>query len=81
MRAAHWTLNQLAAQELPPELRKDWERIMQRLTRKGPERDAAGDVLNSALEHTMQSIRNSTGRDFANDIYGLYMYFVSAYGL
>ncbi|WP_176058126.1 hypothetical protein [Paraburkholderia sp. BCC1876] len=81
LRAAHWALAQLTAQELPPELREDWQSIIHRLTRKGPEHDAAGDVLNSALEHTMQSIRNSTGRAIANDIYRLYMNFVSAYGL
>jgi len=81
LRDAHWVLAQLRASELPPELLEDWQSIMHRLTRRGPERDAAGDVLNSPLEHTMQSIRNRTGRAIANDIYRLYMNFVTAYGL
>jgi hypothetical protein len=81
LRAAHWVLTQLRASELPPELREDWQSIMNRLTRLGPERDPTGDVLNSALEHTMQSIRNSTGRAIANDVYRLYMNFVTAYGI
>ncbi|CAE6740158.1 hypothetical protein R75465_02232 [Paraburkholderia aspalathi] len=81
LRAAHWPLNQLTAKELPPELLEDWQSIMHQLTRRGPERDATGDVLNSALEHTMQSIQNRTGRVIANDIYRLYMNFVTAYGL
>lgn len=81
LRAAHVPLAQLTARELPPELLEDWQGIMHRLTRRGPERDAAGDALNSALEHTMQSIRNGTGRVIANDIYRLYMNFVSAHGL
>ena len=81
LRAAHWPLAQLTAQELPPELLDDWQSIMHRLTRLGPERGPDGDLWADALEHTMSRIRNSTGRLIANDIYRLYMNFVTAYGL
>jgi hypothetical protein len=81
LRAAHWVLAQLRASELPPELREDWQSIMNRLTRLGPELGPNGDVWADALEHTMSSIRNSTGRIIANDIHRLYMNFVTAYGI
>jgi len=81
LRAAHWVLAQLRASELPPELRDDWQSIMNRLTRLGPERGPNGDVWADALEHTMSRIRNSTGRIIANDVYRLHMSFVTAYGI
>jgi hypothetical protein len=81
LRAAHWVLNQLRVNELPPELREDWQSIMHRLTRLGPECGPNGDVWADALEHTMSRIRNGTGRLIANDVYRLYMNFVAAYGL
>jgi hypothetical protein len=79
--SAHWVLNQLTAEELPPELRDDWASVMNRLTRRGPEVLPDGEVLRNAVAHTMSTIRNSTGRIIATDIYRLYRTFVSTYGL
>ncbi|MFX1716741.1 hypothetical protein [Paraburkholderia sp. A1RO-5L] len=78
--SAHWVLNHLRADELPPELREQWESIMRRLTRHGPEL-YSGEVFRDAVKHTMSRIKNSTGRVIATDIYALYSSFVHAYGL
>jgi hypothetical protein len=80
LKSAHWVLRQLTVEELPDELREDWESIMHRLTRHGPER-YNGEVFRDAVTHTMSRIKNSTGRVIATDIYGLYRTFISAYGL
>lgn len=79
--SAHWVLRQVTPEELPPELRDEWESIMRRLTRRGPEVLPDGEVLRDAVTHTMSTIRNSTGRAIATDIYGLYRSFVHVYGL
>ena len=80
LKSAHWVLRHLTAEELPPELRDDWESIMRRLTRHGPEL-YNGEVFRDAVTHTMSRIKNSTGRLIATDIYGLYSTFIRAYGL
>lgn len=53
---------------------------MNRLTRRGAEVLPDGEVLRNAVAHTMSTIRNSTGRIIAIDIYRLYRTFVSTYG-
>jgi hypothetical protein len=78
--SAHWALSHLTAEELPPELRDEWQRIMNRLTRRGPEL-YYGEPFRNAVTRTMSTIRNSTGRAIAIDIFGLYRSFVHAYGL
>lgn len=80
LRSAHWLLNHLHESELPPELLADWQNIMHRLTRRGPERDKNGEIWQSALEHTMRSIQNRTGSAIARDVYALYRAFVNQFG-
>lgn len=69
LRGAYWYLHQLTEHDIPPDLREDWQQIIQELTRRGPELDRHGEVVETALAHTLGRMRNGTGRRIAERIY------------
>lgn len=71
LRGAYRYLRMLSEDEVPPKLRKEWEAILQALTRLGPEVGLDGKVYRSAIDHTMNRIKNGTGRAIAKRIYAL----------
>lgn len=80
LKAAHWALRHLSTEELPPELRDEWQSIMRRLTRHGFE-VYDGEVFRDAVTHTMSRIKNSTGRLIATNIHGLYSMFMRTWAM
>jgi hypothetical protein len=71
LRGAYRYLRMLSEDEVPPALREKWSEILTDLTKLGPEVDRDGAVYQSAVEHTMSRIRNSTGRKIAERICAL----------
>ena len=69
LRGAYWYLHQLTERDNPPDLRDDWQQIIEELTRRGPELDRHGEVVETALTHTLGRMRNGTGRRIAERIH------------
>ena len=70
LRRAYTPLNRLHANELPADLQEEWGAILREMTKLGPER-WRDEIVDSAINHTMSRIRNSTGRKLAERIYRL----------
>lgn len=66
---AHRFLRQLTKEEVPPELQSEWAEIMRLLTKRGPEVEQDGTICSPAAVHTLNRMRNSTGRRIAERIY------------
>ena len=66
LKSAGITLAPLRAREFPEELRKDFEWIMEQLTRYDP----VGSE--GSIEATMKRIQNSTGEKIAKRLFALY---------
>ena len=71
LRSAYRYLRMLSEDEVPPELREEWTSILLALTRHGPEIGPDGEIYQSAIDHTMSRVKNSTGRAIAERIYAL----------
>lgn len=71
LKGAHRYLRMLSEEELPQNLREEWGSILYELTKRGPELGPQGDVWQTALDHTLGSIKNVTGRRIAERIYAL----------
>ena len=71
LRGAHRQLRMLREEEVPVGHRKEWALILGMLVKRGPIRGPAGEVYKSALDHTLDRMRNSTGRKIAERIYSL----------
>jgi len=59
----------LRPDEIPAEHLEEWGQILGALTHRGPELGASGEVLKGALDHTLDRMRNSSGRKIAERIY------------
>ena len=71
VKRAYLRLRTLQAEQLPPELRSEWQAIAREVTRYGPQKDRHGLVRN-AVEHTLLRIRNKTARRIAERIYRMH---------
>ena len=69
LRGAHFYLRMLSPEGVPTQYRGEYESIMTSLTRKGAELGPNGEIYKTALNNTLDNIRNSTGRRIAEQIY------------
>jgi len=72
-------LRRLREVEVPPEHWQELSGILHALTAKGPMLDRDGSPIQSAIEHTLGRMRNSTGRRHAERIYRLVSEFNYSY--
>ncbi len=72
IRSAYFVLNRLYENDLPPDLVEDWRWIMNQLTQYGKETGQDGYEWQTAIDHTMSRIRNSTGQRIAERIHAVY---------
>lgn len=68
---AYLRVGGLTKDDFPKEFQKDWEWIVSELTKYGPTYKPNGDLWQGALEHTLDRIRNSTGRKIAEKIFDI----------
>lgn len=61
-------LHVLQANDFPESLIKDWNSIMELLTRAGPLLDDDGGVLVGSIERTLKGMRYATGTKIAKQI-------------
>ena len=71
LRGAYRHLRMLREDEVPSEHRKEWNQILSALVQRGPMLGPTGDIYKSALDHTLDQMRNSSGRKIAERIYSL----------
>lgn len=69
---AFMSLHILSPGDFPPELQKDWDWVVNQMTRFGPLLRADGRVWMGSVEHTMRRIRNRTGVEIARRICDLF---------
>ncbi|SPE43644.1 hypothetical protein SBA7_1620004 [Candidatus Sulfotelmatobacter sp. SbA7] len=62
LRSAYRPLRTLHPEELPEEMREEFNDVLGEMTRYGPLRDPDGTPWRSAIDHTMGRIRNATAR-------------------
>ena len=68
---AYRYLRMLRLAEVPVSHREEFMSILDACTRYGPELGPEGEVWVPSVKHTMQKIRNSTGRRLAEQLYQL----------
>lgn len=71
LRGAYNYLRVLREDEVPLQFRAKWLTIISELNQRGPLRGPNGDVYKSALDHTLDRMRNTSGRKIAERIYSL----------
>lgn len=71
LRHAYTQLRRLREDEVPAPLRAEWRSILNALTARGPQRSSSGDIQKHALEHTLDRMRNTSGRRIAERIYAM----------
>lgn len=71
LRGAYRELRVLREDEVPESHREEWVLILSMLVKRGPLRRSDGEVYKSALDHTLDQMRNSSGRKIAECIYSL----------
>jgi len=71
LRCAYRELRSLREDEVPVRLRTEWHAVLKELTRRGPSYFSTGEVHQSAIDHTLNRMRNKTGRRIAVKIYAL----------
>lgn len=71
LRHAYAQLRRLREDEVPAPLRAEWRSILNALTVRGPQRSSSGDIQKDALEHTLDRMRNTSGRRIAERIYAM----------
>ena len=62
----------LRPEDFPPERQKDWERLMDEITKHGPVLDGHGRPRVGSVDNTMSRIRNTTASRVAQKLYELY---------
>ncbi len=62
----------LKPKDFPPEFQKDWEWVLQQLTKYGPIVRDDGSVFRGSVENTMSRIKRKTGAKIARKIYELH---------
>src|SRR5690606_41936515 len=68
LRGAYRQLRMLREDEVPESHRKEWARILSLLVKRGPVRGPSGEVYKDALNHTIDRMRNTSGRKIAEQI-------------
>lgn len=71
LRGAYRQLRMLREDEVPEAHRKEWAYILSVLVKHGPMRGPSGEIYKDALSHTLDRMRNSSGRKIAERIYSL----------
>ena len=71
LRGAYRQLRMLREDEVPEAHRKEWTHILGVLVKRGPIRGPSGEVYKDALNHTLDRMRNASGRRIAERIYSL----------
>lgn len=71
LRGAYRQLRMLREDEVPESHKKEWARILSLLERRGPVLGLRGEVYKDALNHTLDRMRNKSGRKIAERIYSL----------
>lgn len=71
LRGAHRYLSVLLEDEVPLQFRTEWRQILSALTQRGALLGPGDVVQKSALDHTLDSMRNTSGRKIAERIYRL----------
>ena len=71
LRGAHRYLCMLREDEVPLQFRTEWWQIISALTRRGSLLGPDGVVYKNALDHTLDGMRNASGRKIAQQIYYL----------
>lgn len=71
LRGAYNALQSLREDEVPEDHRKEWALILSMLVKRGPLLGPAGEVYKNALDHTLDRMKNSSGRKIAERIYSL----------
>lgn len=61
-------LHVINVNDFPEELKKDWENIINSLTKKGAVKDEQGEIIIGSVENTLKHIRNKTGSAISKDI-------------
>src|SRR5688572_12869607 len=71
LKSANFYLRQLHEGDLPAEMWEEVEAIRHQLTRRGPVIGEDGEVWQEAIDHTLEHMRNRTGRRLAERIFQL----------
>ncbi len=71
LKYAYRELNYLREDEVPVEIRQEWQSILKALTALGPSTSSTGTVLKNDLDNTLSKMRNGTGSKIALRIYRL----------
>lgn len=71
LRGAHRYLCMLREDEVPLQFRTEWQQIINALTHRGPLLGPDGVAYKTALDHTLDRMRNTSGRKIAQRIYYL----------
>ena len=72
LHSAYLNFHPVRKKHLPEQLQNDYQWILNQLTRFGPVVGRDGKVLCSAIEETLNHIRNSTGSKIAERILHIY---------
>lgn len=72
LRSAYWHFRPAGKKHLPEQLQNDYEWVLNQLTRFGPVVGRDGKVLRSAVDETLNRIRNTTGSKIAERILHIY---------
>ena len=71
LKGAYRQLRMLREDEVPEDQRKEWASILNILVKRGPIRGPNGEVYKGALEHTLDRMKNVSGRRIAERVYSL----------
>ena len=66
--SAYPSMSMLTSDDLPKHLRKKYDKIMNRLTKRGPLLRSDGEIIYGALENTMKGSTNKTTARIAADL-------------
>ena len=72
LKTAYMTFHTLQKEDFPSELQKDWEWIINQMTKFGPVLGEDESILQGSVENTMHRIKNLTGEKIAKRIFMLY---------
>ena len=70
LKAAYRDIRILTPEDVPPGMQSDLQEVKDWLVRYGPER-YRGQLVQSALEHTLRRSRNGTARRIAEKLYAM----------
>ncbi len=69
---AHESFHTLTPEHFPEQLRKDFEWIMNQLTKRGPYINYKGEVQKGSVQFSLEHMRNSTGTKIAEKLIELH---------